>query len=510
MANFGIGIGAFAEGFTRGMSIGEKYRKASKEWDIEKAQKAALDDARAARDAHVEKETNVLLKGGPDGPDAPEAPAAEATPVRTPDVQPVAGSDASAPPAAQSAPAAAGLPPQPAPDAPVPQTQTVTQAPPAERTIETPPPAAAQPASQPKPVAAPAAAVLGANPKRPVSQEDARKIAEGRAPSVMEFFQKQGVPKVAEAFLAQGNIQMADAWTKWAEESEGKRTMKTWAKAWSATQRGDLEGAADHVFELYKNYSDGSTPVSKETVKDKAGNVTGFNVKLRDEKTGEERSTFVDRDQLLNMGLSALSPPEMFKAAYAQKESADKAKAAAQAKAGEIQMQTAKEIAVERARQGGRVELEGIKTQNETTRDGRLHENNLERDVQKGSIDAQNQRNKVQQELDAKVGALAKAGYSEEFIKNALPDILGVNQYKKTTSPEEAKRLAFSDRMKNDPSFGRKTPEQQRVLIENDMSLIYGGMKPTDAPANPQPAAPNPAAKGLPVLDKKTGQVIYR
>lgn len=357
-----------------------------------------------------------------------------------------------------------------------------------------------------------AAATRGINGGEPMTDAQARALAEKSAPSVMEFFRKKGVPKIAETYLAQGDPAKAQAWTDWADTQDSKRNMALWAKAWRATQVGDIEGAADHFMDLYKNYDDGVTPVSKEVVKDKEGNITGFNVKLKDDSTGEERSSFVDRNQMLEMGLAALAPPQMFEMAWKRQQAQDKAKSDAAAKVGEAKLKLATDAALETQRQRGRMDLQGVK-----------HAGDLERDEQKSKLDAANQQNKVANELAAKTDALRSAGYSDDFIREALPEIIGVGQYKKATSPEEAKRLAFSDRMKNDPGFTRKNPDQQREIIEQDMKLIYGGLTPSTAPgggsapasspapaSGAAPAAANPAARGLPVLDTKTGKVVYR
>lgn len=99
-----------------------------------------------------------------------------------------------------------------------------------------------------------------------------------------------------------------------------------------------------------------------------------------------------------------------------------------------------------------------------------------------------------------------------------LPEVLGVSTHKKGASPEEARRLAMSDRMKNDPSFARMPAEKQRSIIEQDMNLIYGGMKSSTvgSPKSGSPssggigAAPGASPRGKPFLDTQTGKVVYR
>jgi hypothetical protein len=532
MANYGIGIGAFAQGLVQGMQLGKMWKDASRQAEAEKATKEAMDVARQEREDAVRAEQARLVGLGPQGPQGPSAPPAPDPAAAPATTQPVDMSTPSATPlpAQQPGAAPAAAPettaPTPSTPAPTPAPSQSPQIPPgamsatpmadsgsmapaptppeavsAARAMDTPARGGTTASIASSPVVA--AATRGINGGEPMTDAQARALAEKKAPSVMEFFRKKGVPKIAETFLAQGDPAKAQAWIDWADQQDSKRNMALWAKAWRATQMGDIEGAADHFMDLYKSYDDGVTPLSKEVVKDKDGNITGFNVKLKVDSTGEERTSFIDRNQMLEMGLAALSPPQMFEAAWKRQQMQDKAKLDVAAKVGEAKLKLATDTALEQVRQKGRERLEDKRA-----------ENNLDRDAQKAKLDSESRRNKVQDELDAKVGALKNAGYSDEFISGALPSILGINEYKRSTSPEEAKRLAFGDRMKNDPSFARLPVEKQRALIDQDMAIIYGGGKPTQMPAgSPAPAsgaAANPAARGLPVLDTKTGKIVYR
>ncbi|AAQ55006.1 virion-associated phage protein [Burkholderia phage Bcep22] len=532
MANYGIGIGAFAQGLMQGMQIGKQFRDSKKQWDAESATKDAMDAAKAEREDAIKAEQARLVGLGPQGPQGPAAPPApdpNAAPATT---QPVDMSTPTATPLPAQQPSAA---PAAAPATP---TTTTTPAPSSPQTPQIPPdamkgtlmadsgsmapaPTPADAVSAARAVDKPAqsgttgsiaatpvvqAATRGINGGEPMTDVQARALAEKSAPSVLDFFRKKGVPKIAETYLAQGDPAKAQAWMDWAESQDSKRNLGLWAKAWRATQMGDIEGAADHFMDLYKSYDDGVTPVSKEVVKDKDGNITGFNVKLKVDATGEARTTFVDKNQMLEMGLAALSPPQMFEMAWKRQQAQDKAKTDAAAKIGEAKLKLATDSALETQRQKGRMDLQGAK-----------HEGDLERDAQKSKLDAQNQQNKVANELAAKTDALKNAGYSDDFIREALPEIIGVGQYKKATSPDEAKRLAFSDRMKNDPGFSRLPEDKKREAIEQDMKLIYGGLTPSTAPgggsppvSGAPPAAANPASRGLPVLDTKTGRIVYR
>lgn len=477
---YASGLGGFMGGFANGMKIGKELRAQYDDHMAQKEREAAIAEARQQYQQQVQQQADAI-----EGLQKPEQPTYQNETVSVTPVQERKVEAQGLPTLDGSTPTDAARPMQPASMGVGGGQQT------ADKVIETP-----------------AADKTGAASTR----QETMKITQGQVGSERDAIDKAISTRMRNFYIDRGDVAMADKWEQYAETREGKRQMKAFGEALRAYNLGNTDGFVKSMMPVLEDaYGDGFKMQKYAPVKDKDGNITGYNFEIRNTRTGEVTQNNIGTEQLYQVGMSLGTPEQAFQRWMADQQAGRKAKAAAAAEAGKIQMQTAKDIAVERVRQGGRVELEGVKTQNQTTRDAQQHEYNLERDVNKGKIDSQNQRNKVQQELDAKVGALQKAGYSEEFIKNALPDILGVNQYKKTTSPEEAKRLAFSDRMKNDPSFGRKTPEQQRQIIEQDMSLIYAGAQPSAvAPSGQQPATPNPAAKGLPVLDKKTGQIIYK
>ncbi|MFP4901355.1 hypothetical protein ACLFKT_19815, partial [Paraburkholderia sp. BR14261] len=352
-----------------------------------------------------------------------------------------------------------------------------------------------------------AAGGMGAPPPQ-MTETQARALAEKKVPAVMDFFNKQGVPRIAQAYLAQGNAEKAQAWTDWAAKNESQKHLQTWAKMWRASQTGDVEAMGDHAMDLYNEYEDGSTATSKEVVKDKDGNVTGFNVKLKNDETGEERSTFIGKDQMLNMGLSALSPPQMFEAAYKAQQTKDAAAAKAAEKVGEARLKLAGDLAVENARQSGRTALQTQKASD-----------NIARDNNNAKNEAANRQNKVADELSAKVGALRAAGYSDQQIRDALPRMLGANEFKRGFSPEETRRQLTIE-MSKDALFNAQPAEKKRKAIDDAMNTIYGNgasdiggstsQGATGTTVNPFNGGDNPAKKGLPYLDTKTNKVVYR
>lgn len=462
--NWGGFAGGFAQGFNNGVSMGKTIGDVMKQKKIEDVRAQGLAEAQAARAAEVD---GKIQEGG-------------STPAATMGVtgQPAAA-QATKPqtmPMAED-PMTADQPSASKPIKPEDEDRPMTR----RRVLAEQPDIAP---TTPKPSTAPASPAQSGLPftvggKGYATREEARAAAEKATPDVMHFMTKTLVPRMQQAYIEQGNVEMADAWGKWAEDRDNKAAMKEWAGAFRAAQLGNFEKAADHVFELYKRYDDGITPMFKETVKDNQGNITGFNVRLKRDATGEEFSQFIDKRALTEMGLSALSPQAMFEAQFKRQQAADEA--AAKNAAEIAKEQRGLQIDNYKAARDN-VYAKGLKqidNQAQAERDARTQENAIEKLTIEKQLDAANTSAKVRREVGAKVEALRAAGYSDEFINGALPAILGVGEYKKATSPEEARRLAHSDRMKSDMSYARKSPEEQKRIIDQDMELVFGGLRPS-------------------------------
>ena len=506
--NWGGLAGGFAQGFGNGLSIGKSVNDAMKQKKIEDVRAQGIAEAQAARAAAVDGAiqenkgggTNPAATGGITGQPASADATATTKPELSPSVKPQASPTVSPTYPMAEDPMTADKPIKPEmEDKPITRRRVLSE--------------------QPEQKAAPATPAQTGLPfvvggKGYATREEARAAAEKATPDVMTFMSKTLVPKMQQVYLEQGDMEKADAWGKWAEDRDNKEAMKEWAGAYRAAQIGNFEKAADHVFNLYKRYDDGITPLSKETVKDNQGNVTGFNVRLKRDATGEEYSQFIDKKQLTEMGLSALTPQAMFETQFKRQQAADQAAANHATEMAKEDRQFKRDIYKDDRNFGQQVQLKKIDSQEQAARDARQQDNAIEKMTIEKQLDEAKVSTKIRREVGAKVQALREAGYSEEFINGALPAILGVGDYKKATSPEEARRLAHSDRMKSDPMYSRKSADEQKKILDQDMALVFGGVKPTAGPRAGLPAAPAapaaPSGRGTPVYDPASGKIVYR
>ena len=540
--NWGGFAGGFSQGVNNGMQIGKAFSDALKQKKIDDIRAEGIAEAQAARQAEINasvKDSQAKAAedaGAPTvaGPKTGEA-APDTTDVQTqavtapapaqpvPMEQPPVNSPQSA---ADAAPfAAKGIPSAPQTPQPAPPSQPQAQPIPSAAPV---PEAAAVP-EQPKPPApAPIAATgIAGAPKRYTvngkgfdDEASARKYAESQAPTLTEFMRKTMVPKMQEAYIAQGDPEKAAAWGRWASEQEHEEHAKTWAKTYQAAQAGDIDAAAAGVIKMYKNYDDGISLVSSEKVKDKDGNVTGFNVKLKTDATGETRSQFIDKKALTEMGLAALSPVQMFEQVYKRQQAADQmsAKAAidAQNDARTLQRDVAKQGMIE-DRADKRAEASDKRRAATSAAE---HGYRLEEIATKEQLQQAGAAKEKRAEIQSNIDILKENGYGADEIKGMLPALLRAGEFKKATSPEEARRMIVTELAK-DPLFNNKSREKQQEQIDGLMQLAGATSKAATAKMVPNPmqppaaAAPAPSApaakpKGIPVFDSRTNSIVYK
>jgi hypothetical protein len=334
------------------------------------------------------------------------------------------------------------------------------------------------------------------------TRQDSMKIAQGQVGSERDAIDKAISTRMRSFYMDRGDVAMADKWEQYAESREGKRQMKAFGEALRAYNLGNANGFVKSIMPVLEDaYGDGFKMQKYAPVKDKDGNITGYNFEIRNTRTGEVTQNNIGTDQLYQVGMSLGTPEQAFQRWMADQQAGRTDQRKAAMEVGKQQAQTAREMAIERMRQGGRVELEGVKSQNQVARD-----------AQKAQFDLQKERQKVSAQLDGQIEALRRSGQmTDEEIKSYIPRLVIGDAYKKGASPEEAARLAYDARMKSDPTFARKTEQERQSLIDSDLRVARnaaGAAQPT-RPAPAQPAAAGGQAPQIrKARDKQTGQLV--
>lgn len=304
----------------------------------------------------LNRAVNPVVKyvtGGEDGYEFPMAP------IRGRGAPAAAAPPAAAPTPAQdaaAAPPALGAPPRP--QAGGPRISNVPpNAPEATKQLAAVADQAMGEASTPAVQAAAAAVArdvpaLGAAGNRPYSE----KTRERASTAFMDRYMEVGAPIVIKEFLRRGEIDKAQKFQEFLDQSETKKGMKNWARASFAASVGDFDSFATEIMEGYNRldyFGDDTTIVTdKSGFTDAEGNITkdnasiaGAKIVFRDEKTGRTFEQVYDSpEDIVTMGVTLLAPEEAFEYWMQKTEAAREAALGAAKAAQESEGKMAKDI----------------------------------------------------------------------------------------------------------------------------------------------------------------------
>lgn len=484
--NWGGFAGGFATGFGSGVQMGKTIGDAVKQKKMEDIRAQGIAEAQTA---HSQAVNGLINDTGVTQAKAGEEPVATTAPVTEAKVEERPLSETTPSKAASTATPASASTATPSSTGSTTPSASSTATP--ERAI-TP---QAQVAAGGLPDMSGGRFVVGN--KRFDNREDAAKEAEKQVGPVENFITNNVLKKQQAFYVENGEIDKAEQLGKYIESKRGQEAVKIFGKAMTAFMAGDTDTGVKAFGDYYNKFVDDGVDFVGHSV----GQDGKLNITLR--RKGDDKDTTMSLSKREMMTLGMAHDPVKLQAALMDAQAA--------------QDKAASEVAKE-----DRTFKRDIYKQDRTFQQQKdmkqiEQENAIEKMSIEKQLDATNASTKVKREVGAKVEALRSAGYSDYFINGVLPGIIGVGEYKKSTSPEEARRLAFGDRMKADPTFGRKSPEDQQKILDQDMKLIYGGVKPSSVPASPaasglpQQSSQSPSAKkGIPVYDVKTGQIVYR
>lgn len=343
---------------------------------------------------------------------------------------------------------------------------------------------------------------FGVGGKQYSSKEDADKAASKDVDSFVDYYTKTSAPKLMQHWASTGEVDKAQAFGKWMEDENVRKGTKAWAGAVRAFQIGDKEGFKDNLLKAYNQqgyFDDGMTASKIEDVKNDKGQLLGYAITFKD-GDGNERTENFDGDDVATMGLQALAPDQVLSYGLEQ------LKAATAAKAG-----MAKE-----ERQFSR-DLSKLQTQ-----DGYAIGRQNNQAALLAAAEAEKRRNggdspKVVQ-ANAIVQALKGMGKDDAYIQKIYPQLLGIERGSKSATDRIDGTIAVL--AKSDVNFAELTPTEQvaratAMIDEVDKATAVasqgataGGQTRHNAGTDNSQAPPK--AKGIPMRDSKTGEIIYR
>ena len=175
------------------------------------------------------------------------------------------------------------------------------------------------------------AATQGARDLSAQGVKDATANTDGQIDNVMGYYMQNVAPKLQQHWLANGDVEKANAFGKWIQDTNVQQGMKYGAAMIRSAQLGDPDGVMDNMVKLYNQpgyFEDGQSAVGAKIRRDDKGNAAGMDITLRNDKTGEETThTFNGMDEVYQLAMQFGSPDQVFKYGMEQLRAGQKAQA---------------------------------------------------------------------------------------------------------------------------------------------------------------------------------------
>jgi len=157
------------------------------------------------------------------------------------------------------------------------------------------------------------------------NQDEARKAAEARVDSTVDYFYRDHAPKIRDTYIAQGDVDKATKWDEIIRSERGRRAVKGWSSLWMNFNAGNYDKAIQGFGKYYSSYVDPSISVkSYEIVESEAGPIA--KLKLHDKDTGTDFEMDLDRSSFTKLAL-AYNPADLARIAIEQESAASSARA---------------------------------------------------------------------------------------------------------------------------------------------------------------------------------------
>lgn len=337
----------------------------------------------------------------------------------------------------------------------------------------------------------------GAQQANTARQEDIQKAvaagvpqdqAESQVGSYLDYWKKTTAPQLVQHWMETGDVDKAQNFDKWLEDSNVQQGMKSWANMSRSFAMGDRAGFLKNLNATLtqSGYYDGNIqPLeATEKVNDK-GQLTGYTVRFKDKATGKESTQDYDGNDIQKMAVVGLSPQQIYASGV------DEIKAARAARAAAVKTQDDRQWDVQKM---------GIQQQN--TLEGQANQSQLRM--------AEASEKKRLGIGDSSKDPLAKAkateqylrdkGYSDDYIKKNAPALVGIQNQNKPRASRIEDFIKLQT--ENDRTFNKLPLAQQ---IEQANSYI----DTVDASTNGNISEDTPTQTQQPAQQQQQGRRIF-
>lgn len=327
--------------------------------------------------------------------------------------------------------------------------------------------------------------------------DEAKANTDGKVDSVMNYYMQNTAPKLQQYWLSQGDVDKANAFGKWIQDTNVQQGMKFGAGMIRAAQLGDPQGVMDNMVKLYNQpgyFDDGFSAVKADVRRDKDGNAAGWDITLRNDKTGKESThSFNSMDDIYKTAMQYGDPKNVFEYGIQQLQAGQKAQLEAAKEGRDWQRKlTEKEID-----QG--YKLEGQNNQAQL---------DMAKEKAKGTTG-----NKKVQDAQASEEYLRSRGVPESSIKALAPALIGVQNQSAPMSKRVDDYIKSRGEDFTDKEWKKLSPEEQTKQALDAIQMrdrLINENQGMGLPGQQQSQPQQQGGSGLMFLDTRTGQIINR
>lgn len=327
--------------------------------------------------------------------------------------------------------------------------------------------------------------------------DEARAKTDGTIDNVMNYYMQNTAPKLQQYWLSQGDMDKANAFGKWIQDDNVKQGMKYGAGMIRAAQMGDPDAVMDNMVKLYNQpgyFEDGLSAVKAETRRDKDGNATGWDITLRDNKTGKQTThSFNSMDDIYKTAMQFGDPKNVFEYGMQELQAGRKA-----------QLETAKENRDWQRKLTEKEIDQGYKLEGQN--------NQAQLDMAKEKAKGTTSNKKVQ-DAQAAEDYLRSRGVPEESIKALAPTLIGVQNQSAPLSKRVDDYIKTRGEDFTDKEWKKLSPQEQTKQALDAIQMrdrLINENQGMGLPGQQQSQPQQQGGSGLMFLDTRTGQIINR
>ncbi|MFG1350119.1 hypothetical protein [Xanthobacter autotrophicus] len=159
-------------------------------------------------------------------------------------------------------------------------------------------------------------------------QAQAKTAAQDGVKPFLDYYVKEGTPKVTEAYIRAGQPEKAKAYQEWVKNEQVQKGMESWVHGMQAAQMGDADGFAKHISDAYNapGYFDDGMKAKATIRKDQSGRAIGADIEFTTPDGKVTKQSFDGMESLYRYGMMVMSPEQVFKFGMSQLEATDKAR----------------------------------------------------------------------------------------------------------------------------------------------------------------------------------------